>query len=274
MRIMRKIVFTILVLLIYVLANLLLDGYIRNYRNQYFVGEYDIFPISDSYDYINLGRSIGADSFNWKVNEEYKGLNMGMAGKSLKTDLMLLNFYGNLVSENTLIIIPITFSFFCSDEMPYTPIETIYNYDFPLFGMVQTNASIGYFLRSQGYINRPTRNNSIPSDYQPKSLYEPDICDNSNLNLYIELIKQMQSITTNIVLIITPHYVEFVDKKENDEFVWFYENVNYLVEETKVKFIDYSDLEELQNKDYFHDFTHLNQRGRDIFTKFFVDDRE
>lgn len=269
---MKKIVFTITVLTVYVLANLVLDEYIRDYRSRFFIGEYDIFLLSDSYDYINIGRSIGADSFNWRVVEDYKGINMGMAGKPLSTDSLLLDFYEKILDENSIIVIPITYSFFCSEEAPYTPFETIYNYNLPLLGMVQTNAIIEYLLKSIGLIELTTnRNNFIPLDYYPIDLYEPEICDDSNLSDYINLIEQINLKNSNVILLITPHYMDFATNKESDGFIWFYQQINLLVDKTGIKFIDYSDLDELQYREFFNDFTHLNQNGRDQFTKLFVE---
>ena len=269
---MKKIVFSLTVVTIYILANLVLDEYIREYRSRFFIGEYDIFPLSETYDFINLGRSIGSDSFNWRVVEDYDGINMGMAGKPLSTDLLLLDFYENIINEESIIVIPITYSFFCSDETPYTPFETIYNYNLPLLGMVQTNATIEYLLKSIGLIELTTnRNNSIPLDYFPNVKYEPEICDDSNLSFYIDLIEKINLKNSNVILLITPHYMDFATNKESDGFIWFYQQINLLVDKTGIKFIDYSDLEELQDREFFNDFTHLNQIGRDQFTNLFVE---
>jgi len=269
---MRKVIFTILLLAVYVVLNYQMKIYIEDHRVSYFIGEYYIFPIQEEYDFINLGRSIGADSFSWEVVDDLDGLNLGMAGKPLSTDILLLNFYESLINDQTILIIPVTFSFFCSDETPYTPFETIYNFDLPLLGMVQSNASIQYVLKSKGFISLTSnRNNEIPYDYFPDILFQPDICEDNNLSLYVDLINSIQINKERVFIVLTPHYMDFATSNDYDGFKWFYEMMEELIKSTEVRFLDYSNLEIVQDKKYFNDFVHLNQNGREVFTKHFVD---
>jgi hypothetical protein len=219
-----------------------------------------------------LGRSIGSDSFSWDVVDGLNGLNMGMAGKPLSTDILLLNYYESLINDRAIIIIPITFSFFCSDESPYTPFETIYNFDLPLLGMVQSNATIEYVLKSKGFISLTSnRNKQIPYDYFPDMLFQPDICEDNNLSLYVDLINSIQINKEKVFIVLTPHYMDFATSIDYEGFNWFYEMMEELIKSTDIRFLDYSNLKIVQDKEYFNDFVHLNQNGSEVFTKHFVD---
>jgi hypothetical protein len=44
-----------------------------------------------------------------------------------------------------------------------------------------------------------------------------------------------------------------------------------LIKSTDIRFLDYSNLKIVQDKEYFNDFVHLNQNGSEVFTKHFVD---
>jgi hypothetical protein len=269
---MRKVIFATFLFAIFIVLNYQMKIYIEDYRDSYFIGEYSIFPIQEDYDFVNLGRSIGSDSFSWDVLDDLNGLNLGMAGKPLSTDILLLNHYESLINDQTILIIPITFSFFCSDETPYTPFETIYNFDLPLLGMVQSNATIEYVLKSKGLISLTSnRNNEIPYDYVPDTLIQPDICKDNNLISYIDLINSIQIDKERVFIVLTPHYMDFATSNDTDGFKWFYEVMEELIRSTEVRFLDYSNLEIVQNKKYFNDFFHLNQNGREIFTKHFVE---
>jgi hypothetical protein len=269
---MRKVIFATLLFAIYIVLNYQMKIYIEDYRDLYFIGEYSIFPIQEDYDFINLGRSIGSDSFSWDVVDGLNGLNMGMAGKPLSTDILLLNYYESLINDRAIIIIPISFSFFCSDESPYTPFETIYNFDLPLLGMVQSNATIEYVLKSKGFISLTSnRNKQIPYDYFPDMLFQPDICEDNNLSLYVDLINSIQINKEKVFIVLTPHYMDFATSNDTDGFKWFYEMMEEMVRLTEVRFLDYSNLEIVQDKKYFNDFVHLNQNGREVFTEHFVD---
>jgi hypothetical protein len=270
---MRKVILSLSVLIIYIVLNIMLDNYISNFRDNFFIGEYSIYSTNQQFDFINIGRSNGADSFSWENINDYSGINFGMAGKPLSTDLILLEFYEDVVDEHSVLLIPITFNFFCSDETPYTPFETIYKFDYPLLGMVQSNATIEYVLKSKGLRELTTnRNNTIPVSYIPEQLYSPEICDNDNLSLYVDLINSLKIDKENVVLMITPHYMDFALDKEHEGFRWYYNKIDVLIDVTNINFLDYSDLDLIQDKNYFNDFQHLNQKGRDLFTRYFVNE--
>jgi hypothetical protein len=268
---MRTFIYCIIVALSYIFVNVYLDNYITNFRENNFVGEYSVELLEDRYDFINIGRSIGADSFNWKLINNYSGLNMGMAGKPLSSDKLLLEFYDTIYDDRTTLIIPITFSFFCTNETPYTPFETIYKYRFPLYGMVQSNATLEYYFRTKS-LNELTgnRNYTIPKSFFPNKLYVPEYCEKSNLDLYIDIINNIEIDNNNIILLITPHFLEFSDSWDSFEFIWFYENIEILTNHTGIRFIDHSGVDILQNREFFNDFVHLNQKGRDVYTYYFV----
>jgi hypothetical protein len=157
----RKAIFLINILIFFYVVNLLVFFMITDYRQDNYIGRFEIFDMNKEYEVVNIGRSIGADFFVWKVSDDINGVNFGRAGKPLKYDLELINFYENSLNTNTLVILPITFSFFCSDESSFAPYESIYRFNLPLFGMVQTNASIEYLLYAYGLRNLSDRSNFV-----------------------------------------------------------------------------------------------------------------
>jgi tricorn protease-like protein len=102
-------------------------------------------------------------------------------------------------------------------------------------------------------------------------LFQPDICEDNNLSLYVDLINSIQINKEKVFIVLTPHYMDFATSIDYEGFNWFYEMMEELIKSTDIRFLDYSNLKIVQDKEYFNDFVHLNQNGSEVFTKHFVE---
>lgn len=248
-------------MLIYLFSNAVLLLWLDDKINSNFTNIYSVYSI-DGYKYktVILGNSHAEHSLDFlrSKNSEIKVLNLAMAGKPIKYDLFLLNYYKENIDEDALIIFAISFHSLCYAEESYSPIDAIYNTGLPLLGMVR--------------LNRLWDLQSYPRSYTLDSLdFEIETagiipCKPSNSELeqalnYIRLINESWS---NLILITTPYY--FKSLGPNEEFNDFYNVIDGLTSELNITYIDYSRDNRFFNKNLFWDQSHLNSKGNDLFT--------
>jgi hypothetical protein len=252
----------IVLIFVYLLANFLTLLFIDDRINKNFTAPFFSYPMGETiYNVVNLGTSHGEVGFDWKNIKEksIKGLNLGLSGKSLNYDYFLSDYYKQNISENAIILLPISFHTLCMEGESYSPIDSIYNVRFPLLGMVRLNNLWDLISYPRNYpddnFNESFRENSIlPSD-----------CDREIINNSIKYIEKILDLHPNVILITTPYYYEaFAD---DSYFIEFYRQINEISQDLNISYFDYSRDTRFHSKSYFYDTSHLNSLGREKFTE-------
>lgn len=228
--------------------------------------EFDTSIIESSpYKYISLGTSHGINSIDFNYFG-INGLNLAKAGQPYRYDLEKLDYYENLIGDNTLIIIPVSFHSLCLDESDWLPHEVIYNDWFPILGMPKI-LTLRTYVQGTGYNQELLENTNFN---QPNEIeVVPTYCNDEIAIGYLRLILQQYK---NTILITTPYLESYLG--DLDDFSWFYGKVYGIAEEYDVIYLDYSRDERFQNHNFFSDATHLNAIGRRKFTNILFNDIE
>ena len=86
----------------------------------------------------------------------------------------------------------------------------------------------------------------------------------------IQMIKDLQKVNTNIILINSPEYISQIKSQKNrKEIIKLYDSVAH---QFNIPFINYSSDSMNFQQQYFYDTNHLNSKGADIFTKKLAED--
>ena len=256
-----------LLMIVFLAANYAILLYVNQSLEKEFVGEFEIFEFeSDTYDYVNVGTSHGSVSFDWKTLE-LNGLNLAKSGQPLIEDNFLLNQHADYISDETVIIIPISFHTLCMDQELSAKTQSIYIDSFKLLGMVRSDRTLEFlFDRKDG---------DYPPDafnydrFTPNSL-KPSECTHDELEESIDALDDILNSFPNSILVTTPYYLESLDSV--DEFNIFYSTVEEISQIYDVPYYDYSRDERFNDPQYFYNNTHLNTLGREKFTQYFYDE--
>ena len=263
----RIITLNAIILFVYFLLSNVFLEWKDDYLVDHYAGEFQNFTFSSPVNVVNTGTSHGSVSFDWKSQKIVNGVNLGRSGQPFSSDLLLLNKYSSYIKD-AVVVIPISFHSFCLGGESYTPVEGLFEENLPFLGIVQSTISIDLLRDSR-------EDRSFPADDFPNySLVTPSIsprldCEASiidtNIDLLIEVVKNY-----NVVLVTTPYYTQSL--REPEAFTQFYEIINGITDLYDVKYIDYSRDVRFNDHEYFYNATHLNTKGRQLFTEIFTDE--
>ena len=254
----------IILLVYFLLSNAFLE-WKDEYLDDNYSGEYQNFTFSIPVNVVNTGTSHGSVSFDWKSSESVSGVNFGRSGQPFSSDLLLLNRYSSYIRD-AVVVVPISFHSFCLGSESYAPVEGLFEEKLPFFGIVQTTISIDLLRDSRQDRNFPP--DVYPQYYSETQSISPRLeCETSkiekNIDLLIEMIENF-----NVVLVTTPYYSFSLGEPE--DFTNFYEIIERITNDYDVEYFDYSRDIRFNNHEYFFDATHLNTKGRQLFTEAFT----
>jgi hypothetical protein len=264
----KLILFNLMIWILYFTANLLVLIFLDHSLNDNYLAPYFVYPMGDiEYNVVNLGTSHGEVGFKWDTDNEnshLRGLNLGLSSKPLKYDYFLLKYYESNIDSDALILLPISFHTLCMSNETYTPIDAIYNNNLPLRGMVRLNIL-------WDMISYPT---NYPDDiFEPPSYPNslvPIECDEDKINDSVGYIEKIANIYDNVVLLTTPYHHESLANIE--EFNEFYSQVEYIQSLLNLTYYDYSRDLRFKSELYFYNSSHLNSKGRELFTEIVIDE--
>lgn len=258
---------------------------------------------------INLGSSHG--QYGFKYPKDFKGYNLGVSSQPFYYDLMVLEKYKNNLSENSIVIIPVSiFSFYRGYEIGdlndkyYSFLDYLQLYKgeknpyilkkyFPLLFNGKTILSVGKYFFT----------NIIKGDFSPREVVYPrnltleekiaeaDKTSTRHMGLDDEKFTQSSEIGINQlkeilelcknnnlkpILLSTPQsylYNERVGERGYQERI--YNNLKKINEVfgEEIKYLDYSHDERFEkNLELFSDDDHLNENGAEKFTNIVLED--
>ena len=265
---MKKAIFLNLIILsIYFGTSFTISNWKENYLLNNYPGEFQNFTLTDDIDVVNVGTSHGSVSFDWKIVNDVKGINLGRSGQPFLTDEYLLEKYSDFL-ENSLLIVPISFHSFCLANEIYTPVAALFESALPFFGIVQTTASINLLSDSRGDRPFPADMFSNHNDVKPNLTPRLD-CDKDTIDGNLEILSNLTN-KYSVVLVTTPYYSPSL--ANINEFNEFYDLINSITTTYDLTYYDYSRDSRFNHSSYFYNSTHLNTKGREIFTKLFIEE--
>jgi hypothetical protein len=249
---------------LYITLNLGIRYELNKQLSYSFRSEYDenILLTGSFYDYVSVGTSHGVNSIDFNYFG-IKGLNLAKAGQPFKYDLEKLNYYGHLIDNNTIIIVPVSFHSFCLVDEEWLPHEVIYKYKFPILGMSRI-LTLRTYLQ---YTDVEKSGFETEFNNKPNKITLPSNCDTKKAFGYLEMIIQNHE---KVILITTPYFIEFLGA--SNDYDEFYDSVNTLTNKYNLDYLDYSRDPRFQNSTFFYDSNHLNLFGRRLFTSILIDD--
>lgn len=265
---MKKIIVTNgILLVIYLISNIVINIWLDDRINNNFTAPFFTFSMGENtYNVVNLGTSHGEVGFDWKNLEHsyVKGLNLGLSGKPFKYDYFLLKYYRNNIDPDAVILLPVSFHSLCMSQSTYSPIDSVYDIQFPLLGMVRLN----YLWDFQSY-PREYPSDEFIKNYTPNS-FKPTSCDNQVLEQSTSYINEIAKMYPNLILITTPYYHDAL--ADYSEFNDFYQTIWHISSKYNLMYFDYSRDERFYESRLFYDATHLNTDGREMFTRIVVNE--
>lgn len=257
-----------------------------------------INSIDSNLDAINLGTSHG-DDFDYG---EYKknGISINKDGNTLYYDLQNFIFLDKkeVLSQNAVIIIPVSYFVFGlgenrEDRLPddsfvndfyfYLPKNQIFNYSFKkeqtlTTYIIQRNFKELFNKEKSGHNEQEFSDEELKSlsilrakhhrnigNFRPKS---------RNVSYLIELITRAKAKGYRPVLVCTPYYKYYNEYMDKDWLQTNYFSIMNEISDTKnIPFLDYShDRRFVDNRFYFADPDHLNNKGKSVFSKLIFDE--
>ncbi len=237
-----------------------------------YVGEFNPYYMDEEtfFDYVNVGTSHGSVSIVYEDN----GLNLARSGQSFKYDYLLLDFYKEHISDETIIIVPISMHSFCNvfQGTIYEQYEDDY---MPILGMKNFTRYIGNILTSKDIYSKGYKPDEFDFDYTKNSA-EPNLTCNEDI--LIENIGYVESIIDNfpnkIVLVTTPYYYEAISEDESTRDKWYSIIAELDNRREGVVYLNYLLDERFFDTELFYNISHLNTPGRRYFSEILFNDIE
>ena len=253
----------------------------------------------------NTGSSHGVHAFDYDVYSDV-AFNFALDSQSLEYDYNILDYYIEHFSEKSVLLIPISYFSFWSDELKGDSFDaknkrylSILDVDHMRFKNEKDYYLYKYFYAIQiadqqimsvfKEMNSPEKNPQ-KSDYSIEEVGEKraayhmrniqNVTRISEVNpkaieAVLNLISLCNKHSITPVLITTP-YMSYYSKWMSDEFLQeFYSQIYAIQNDMGVVYLDYSKDEHFLNKeDLFIDTDHLNEDGARIFTGIVIQDLE
>lgn len=253
----------------------------------------------------NTGSSHGVHAFNYDV---YNGVafNFALDSQSLEYDYNILNYYIEHYNSNSVLLIPISYFSFWSDELKSDSFDAK---NMRYLSILDID-HMRFKNKKDYYINKYLSASQI-ADRQIMSVFKemPDIEKNPQTTDYtieevgekraayhlrniqkenglaeinpdafeavLNMIKLCNKHNITPVLITTP-YMSYYSKWMSEEFLQeFYGHIYAIQSEMGVVYLDYSEDERFLNEEkLFVDTDHLNEEGAPIFTEIVIQDLE
>ncbi len=266
--------------------------------------EIKFIPLQKDLQIINLGSSHGRASFNYIDFEEYNTFNFGLSLQSPKYDYLILDYYKDYLNEDAIVFIPISYyTLYYNEFDDFDTFESLNVRYYDILGINHIqNIDIAYYITNkispllllenkeiyEALFNQQeeinifnekwyTRFNDFDIETQTDIInataeYHYILIGNQTLNtdtvlVYKEIIDLCKSEGFYPVLVTTPYLKEYNDEFNEEFYNKFYQDINKIVDENNVLYLDYShNTEFANNKEYFADTDHLNELGSEIFT--------
>lgn len=266
-----------------------------------------------NYEYINMphkitlantGSSHGVHAFDYSV---YNGeaFNFAMDSQSIQYDNNLLEYYVDHFEKDSVVLIPISYFTFWSDELKS---DTFDDQNQRYFSVLDAD-HMRFKSKTEFYINKyisaiqiaDKQTNSVfinkkviaeanvqKTNFTREEIGEKratfhlsDIQNDNKLlpmnpsaeDSLISMIKLCKQKNITPILITTPYMYYYSKWFSNDFFNEFYDEINKVCDEYNVIYLDYSkDKHFAYEEELFNDTDHLSKKGAKVFTKIVIDD--
>lgn len=257
----RFVILNIILAIIYLTLSNMFLYWREDYLKNNYAGEFQNFSFEQPVDVVNTGTSHGSVSFNWKSVDNINGVNLGRSGQPFSGDLSLLNRYSSYLS-GALVIVPVSFSSFCISNENFTPLEALFEDEFPFLGMVQTAISIDLLMDLDNERAFPPEE-FLNHEHVKPGIIPKTFCDVEIINENIDYLTKIIE-SNNVILVTTPYYYPALG--DISKFDIFYQIIQKITVDYEVDYYDFSRDSRFYDYTFFYDPDHLNTKGRELFT--------